>query len=90
MRSVTISPDPFLINKTLETKKGNAMSNGILLIILCELLDIPVRAINIPRQFILGYFDEQYDALNPVGHSSEKINFYIDPLERTNVFSQRH
>ena len=58
----------------------NAMSNGILLIILCELLDIPVRAINIPRQFILGYFDEQYDALNPVGHSSEKINFYIDPL----------
>lgn len=74
------SPDPFLINKTLETKKGNAISNGILLIILCELLDIPVRAINIPRQFILGYFDEQYDALNPVGHSSEKINFYIDPL----------
>lgn len=74
------SPDPFLINKTLETKKGNAISNGILLIILCELLDIPVKAINIPRQFILGYFDEQYDILNPVGHSSEKINFYIDPL----------
>ncbi|MEP7163724.1 MAG: transglutaminase family protein [Ferruginibacter sp.] len=74
------SPDPFLINKTLETKKGNALSNGIILIILCELLDIPVKAINIPRQFILGYFDEQYDVLNPVGHSSEKINFYIDPL----------
>jgi len=74
------SPDPFLINKTLETKKGNALSNGIILIALCELLDIPVKAINIPRQFILGYFDEQYEALNPVGHSSEKINFYIDPL----------
>jgi regulator of sirC expression with transglutaminase-like and TPR domain len=74
------SPDPFLINKTLETKKGNALSNGILLIVLCELLDIPVKAINIPRQFILGYFDDQYEALNPVGHSSEKINFYIDPL----------
>ena len=74
------SPDPFLINKTLETKKGNAISNGLLLIVLCELLDIPVKAINIPRQFILGYFDEHYDILNPVGHSSEKINFYIDPL----------
>ena len=74
------SPDPFLINKTLETKKGNALSNGLILIVLCELLDIPVKAINIPRQFILGYFDEQYDVLNPVGHSSEKINFYIDPL----------
>ncbi|MEO6489412.1 MAG: transglutaminase family protein [Ferruginibacter sp.] len=74
------SPDPFLINKTLESKKGNAISNGILLIVLCELLDIPVKAINIPRQFILGYFDEHFEALNPVGHSSEKINFYIDPL----------
>ena len=74
------SPDPFLINKTLETKKGNAISNGIILIILCELLDIPVKAINIPRQFLLGYFDDQHEVPNPVGHASEKINFYIDPV----------
>ncbi|MEJ7625777.1 MAG: transglutaminase-like domain-containing protein [Ferruginibacter sp.] len=74
------SPDSFLINKTLESKKGNAISNGIIYLALCEQLDIPVKAINIPRQFILGFFDEQYAALNPVGHSSEKINFYIDPL----------
>jgi hypothetical protein len=47
---------------------------------LCEQLDIPVKAINIPRQFILGFFDQQYAVLNPVGHSSEKINFYLDPL----------
>lgn len=73
-------PEEFLINRTLETKKGNAISNGIIYLILCELLDIPVKAINIPRQFILAYFDPQYDLLNPVGHASEKINFYIDPL----------
>lgn len=74
------TPDDYLINKALETKKGNALSNGIIYLILCELLDIPVKAINIPRQFILAYFDQQYDILNPVGHSSEKIHFYIDPL----------
>jgi regulator of sirC expression with transglutaminase-like and TPR domain len=73
-------PENFLINKTLETKKGNAISNGIVYLILCELLDIPVRAINIPRQFILAYFDPQHEFMNPVGHSSEKISFYIDPL----------
>jgi regulator of sirC expression with transglutaminase-like and TPR domain len=73
-------PENFLINKTLETKKGNAISNGIVYLILCELLDIPVRAINIPRQFILAYFDPQYEFMNPIGHSSEKISFYIDPL----------
>ncbi len=74
------SPDTFLINKSLESKKGNSISNGIIYLVLCKLLDIPVKAINIPRQFILGYFDEQYEVLNPAGHSSEKINFYIDPL----------
>lgn len=73
-------PEDFLINKTLETKKGNAISNGIIYLVLCELLDIPVRAISIPRQFILAYFDPQFEFMNPVGHSSEKINFYIDPL----------
>ncbi len=74
------SPDTFLINKTLESKKGNSISNGIIYLVLCKMLDLPVKAINIPRQFILGYFDEQYEVLNPAGHSSEKINFYIDPL----------
>lgn len=74
------NPDTFLVNKTLESKKGNAISNGIIYLVLCEQLDIPVKAINIPRQFILGFFDQQYASLNPVGHSSEKINFYIDPL----------
>ncbi|MBS1744261.1 MAG: transglutaminase family protein [Bacteroidetes bacterium] len=76
------SPDTFLINKTIEGRKGNAISNGIIYLILCELLDIPVKAINIPRQFILGYFDQQFEAFNPAGagHASEKIKFYIDPL----------
>jgi hypothetical protein len=73
-------PDQFLLNKTLETKKGNAIGNGIIYLILCELLDIPVRAVNIPRQFLLGYFDDQYELLNPAGHPSEKIKFYVDAL----------
>jgi regulator of sirC expression with transglutaminase-like and TPR domain len=74
------NPEYFLINKTLESKKGNAISNGILYQCLCYLLDIPVKAIHIPRQYILGFFDEQYEVLNPSGHSSEKILFYIDPI----------
>ncbi len=74
------NPDDYLINKTLDSKKGNALSNGIIYLALCELLDIPVKAINIPRQFILAYFDPQHDIVNPVGHASEKISFYIDPM----------
>lgn len=73
-------PEDFFINKTVETKKGNAISNGILYLVLCHLLDIPVKAINIPRQFILAYVDTSYQLLNPDAHHSEKIKFYIDPL----------
>lgn len=90
-RGVEISysqPEDFLINKTLETKKGNAISNGILYLILCDKLDIPVMATNIPRQFILGYFDPQQEFLNPAGAPSEKISFFIDPLNG-NVYSHK-
>lgn len=66
---------PFLLNNALEMKKGNAYSNGIIYLILCSLLDLPVQAINIPRQFILGYFNN----FN-LGQNHEKIVFYIDPL----------
>jgi regulator of sirC expression with transglutaminase-like and TPR domain len=73
-------PENFFINKTLESKKGNAISIGILYLVLCKLLDIPVRAINIPKQFLLGYVDTQHALIHPFAHNSEKIKFYIDPL----------
>ena len=72
--------DDFLITRVIENKKGNSITNGILYLILCELLDIPAKAINIPKQFILGYFDIDYQFPNPAKIQSEKINFFIDPL----------
>jgi regulator of sirC expression with transglutaminase-like and TPR domain len=71
-------PNEFLLHKTLEAKRGNQVSNGILYLLLCEMLDIPVRAINLPKQFIVAYFKYGYSdeqLLNPV----EKIEFFIDP-----------
>jgi regulator of sirC expression with transglutaminase-like and TPR domain len=72
-------PEEFLINKVLECKRGNTISNGILYLILSELLDIPVRAINIPKQFVLAFFKSD---INPDDESSmqQQIEFYIDPL----------
>lgn len=74
------SCEPFLLNRVLESRKGNAFGNGTLLLILCHLLDLPVHAISIPRQFILGYFNIRAQELNPGGHASERIKFYIDPV----------
>jgi len=80
--------DDFMLTKLIENKRGNSITNGILYLILCELLDIPARAINIPKQFILAYFDIDYQFPNPAKLKSEKINFYIDPLNGQ-VYSQK-
>ena len=74
-------PNEFLIHKLLEGKKGNAITTGILYLVLCEMLDIPVKVINIPQQFILAYFSPQLTGKwNTDGaHFDDQIKFYIDP-----------
>lgn len=75
------NPDDFLINKVMEGRRGNNMSNGILYLILCEMLDIPVKAINIPRHFVLAFFDDM-EAMNQEAKPDyqKHIQFYIDSV----------
>jgi regulator of sirC expression with transglutaminase-like and TPR domain len=68
----------YLLHKTIETKRGNQYSNGILYLLLCELLDIPVKAINIPKQFVIAYFKPGYSD-EKLEKPLEKIEFFIDP-----------
>jgi regulator of sirC expression with transglutaminase-like and TPR domain len=72
--------DEFFIHKVLETKKGNSISNGILYVILSELLDVPVRAVNIPKQFVLGYFKMDYDFSRHTEDPHYRAEFFIDPM----------
>ncbi len=71
-------PAEFLLHKTLEAKRGNQLSNGILYLLLCELLDIPVRAVNLPRQFVIAYFKPGYSD-ETLPNPQHKIEFFIDP-----------
>ncbi len=80
-------PNEFLLHKTLETKRGNQLSNGILYLLLCELLDIPVRAIHLPKQFIIAYFKPGYSEEN-IPEPFHKIEFFIDPTSGQ-VFTQQ-
>jgi regulator of sirC expression with transglutaminase-like and TPR domain len=76
----------FLIHKTLESKKGNQISNGIVYLILCGLLDIPVKAINIPKQFVLAYYKTGFTEGSE--NSSSQIDFFLDPASGQ-VFSHK-
>lgn len=68
----------FLIHKVIESKKGNQVSNGILYLIICELLDIPVKAIAVPKQFVLAYLKPGYSNENNEDYLSQ-VEFFIDP-----------
>jgi regulator of sirC expression with transglutaminase-like and TPR domain len=81
-------PEEFLINKLVETKRGNSISNGILYLLLSELLDIPVKAINIPRQFVLAYIKPDYDDNAVKTGPQQRIEFFIDPMSGQ-VFSHK-
>lgn len=68
----------FLIHKLLESKRGNQLSNGLMYLIVCDLLDIPVKAISIPQQFVLAYFKPGYS--NEANEDyRDKTEFFIDP-----------
>lgn len=74
------NPNLFYVNHTVESKQGNAFTIGILYLALCEMLDVPIYAIDLPNQFILAYFDHVYafddmEERNAVQH----VQFFIDP-----------
>jgi regulator of sirC expression with transglutaminase-like and TPR domain len=81
-------PEEFMINKLIETKRGNSINNGILYLLLSELLDIPVKAINIPRQFVLAYIKPNYDESPERLSPQQRIEFFIDPMSGQ-VFSHK-
>lgn len=72
--------EEFLINKVVETKRGNAIANGVIYMILSELLDIPVKVINIPKQFVLAYIKPEYDDVFSHETYMNRIEFFIDPM----------
>jgi regulator of sirC expression with transglutaminase-like and TPR domain len=72
-------PGTFLIDKAIEAKKGNAIANGILYMCLCEMLDIALKVINIPIQFILAYFNKDVEEQADI-NLIEYIQFYLDPM----------
>lgn len=71
-------PDEFFVNRVLATKQGNAISNGIIYQVVCELLDINAMIINIPKQFIIAFFQDDYDPATYIGHPQNKISFFVD------------
>lgn len=85
------APQNSYLNTFLETKKGNPVSLGILYIVICNELKIPVYGVNLPEHFICAYVDEFYNFfnLNKDEYNQESILFYINPFSKGVLFSKK-
>ena len=81
-------PKYFFINQVLESKQGNAYTIGILYLALCDMLDVPVFAVDVPRQFILAYIDTLHSFFSPESKGIQQIQFYVDPISGM-VYTQK-
>lgn len=81
-------PKFFFINQVLESKQGNSYSLGVLYLALCELLDIPIFAVNIPRQFVFAYIDTLHHFYKDDDDVVQQVQFFIDPLNGT-IYTQK-
>jgi regulator of sirC expression with transglutaminase-like and TPR domain len=81
-------PKYFFINQVLESKQGNAYSLGVLFLSLCELLDIPIFAVDVPRQFVFAYIDTLHHFFNQSSEGVQQIQFFIDPINGV-IYTQK-
>ena len=81
-------PKYFFINQVIESRQGNAYSIGILYLALCELLDVPIFAVDLPRQFIFAYIDTLHSFFSQDKEGVQHIQFYIDPISGM-VYTQK-
>ena len=81
-------PKYFFINQVLESKQGNAYSLGVLYLALCELLDIPIFAVELPRQFVFAYIDTLHNFFSQEDEGIQQVQFNIDPLNGM-VYTQK-
>lgn len=80
-------PKYFFINQVLESKQGNAYSLGVLYLALCELLDIPIFAVDLPRQFVFAYIDTLHHFYSP-DEPIQQMQFFVDPMNGM-VYTQK-
>lgn len=78
----------FCINHLLETKKGNAISLGILYQIMANDLSLPVYGVTLLRHYVLCFCKHSISRLEAEEQTEKEIMFYINPVNKGSIFSR--
>lgn len=84
------SPDHFsdpefsYIYSVLQRRAGSPLSLGLIYLVLCRQLGLPVAGVNLPQHFILAYLNRNFITEPKI----TDILFYINPFNKGGVFSR--
>ncbi len=81
-------PDSFFLNNLVQTWRGNAVSVGILYLIIAQKLSLPVRGVDLPGNFIACYTHDKDDL--SIGYVPlHPAKFYINPMAGGAIFTRK-
>jgi len=70
------TPQLYMVNHVIDTHKGGPVMLGLIYAELARRLNLPIYGVNLPRNFVLCYYDDDYNE-DPNG-----ILFYINPSDK--------
>ena len=70
------SPQLYLVNHVLDTCKGSPVLLGLIYAELARRLNLPIYGVNLPRNFVLCYYDPDYH------DDPNNVLFYINPSDK--------
>jgi hypothetical protein len=81
-------PDHYFLNNLLQSKHGNAVSIGILYIIISQKLGLPVKGVDLTGNFIACFTHVPAEFKDDYKPTSE-VKFYINPFAMGAVFTRK-
>ncbi len=73
------TPQLYLVNHVIDTFKGSPVMLGLIYAELARRLNLPIFGVNLPRNFVLCYYDPDYH------EDPNNILFYINPSDKGSV-----
>ncbi len=81
------SPQNSYINQVIEARKGNPISIAILYMEVGRKLGLPLYGVNLPKNFILAYINEDEGGEKALANVDDVL-FYINPYNKGGVLSR--
>ncbi len=85
-----LSPKNNYINDVLDSRLGNPVSLSVIYSVVCQGLGMPVYGVNLPKNFILVYLDDDTCVDNETCEQQKcSAQFYINPINSGAIIGKR-